>query len=54
MVFSDIDGSDNITVNLLGVTPVHDTVDQTVEITTSEDLNALIQSIIDSGNNAII
>ncbi|XXJ20549.1 VCBS domain-containing protein [Desulfovibrio caledoniensis] len=53
LVFSDIDGSDDITVNLLGVTPVNDAVDQTVEITTSDDLNQLIQTIIDSGNNSI-
>ncbi len=53
LVFSDIDGSDDITVNLLGVAPVNDAVDQTVEITTSDDLNQLIQTIIDSGNNSI-
>ncbi|WP_338667605.1 VCBS domain-containing protein [Pseudodesulfovibrio methanolicus] len=50
LVFSDIDGSDDITVNLLGVAPVHDAVDQTVGITSSADLNQLIQTIIDSGN----
>ncbi|EGB14380.1 outer membrane adhesin like protein [Pseudodesulfovibrio mercurii] len=54
LVFSDIDGSDDITVNLLGVAPVHDAVDQTVEITTSDDLNQLIQTIIDSGNDSIL
>nr|WP_321513853.1 VCBS domain-containing protein [uncultured Pseudodesulfovibrio sp.] len=54
LVFTDIDGSDDIVVNLLGVTPVNDAVNQVVEITTSDDLNALIQSIIDSGNDAII
>ncbi|AMK11071.1 VCBS domain-containing protein [Pseudodesulfovibrio indicus] len=54
LVFSDIDGTDDITVNLLGVNPVNDAVHQTVEITTSDDLNALIQSIIDSGNNGTL
>ena len=54
LVFTDIDGSDDIVVNLMGVTPVNDAVNQVVEITTSEDLNSLIQSIIDSGNDAII
>jgi VCBS repeat-containing protein len=53
LVFSDIDGSDDITVNLLGVAPVHDAVDQTVEITNSADLNQLIQTIIDSGNDSM-
>ncbi|MGE4420757.1 MAG: VCBS domain-containing protein [Pseudodesulfovibrio sp.] len=54
LVFSDIDGSDDITVNLLGVAPVHDAVDQTVEVTNSADLNQLIQTIIDSGNDSMI
>ncbi|BCS89877.1 VCBS domain-containing protein [Pseudodesulfovibrio sediminis] len=54
LVFSDINGSDDIVVNLLGVTPANDMVDQVVEITTSDDLNTLIQTIIDSGNDAII
>ncbi|WP_316896547.1 VCBS domain-containing protein [Pseudodesulfovibrio indicus] len=54
LVFSDIDGTDDITVNLLGVNPVNDAVHQTVEITTSDDLNALIQSIIDSGNDGTL
>lgn len=54
LVFSDIDGSDDITVNLLGVAPVHDAVNQTVEITTSADLNQLVQTIIDSGNDSIL
>ncbi|WP_272701680.1 VCBS domain-containing protein, partial [Desulfovibrio sp. Fe33] len=51
LVFSDIDGNEYITVNLLGVSPVHDAVNQVADITTSEDLNALIQTIIDSGND---
>ena len=54
LVFSDINGSDDITVNLIGVNPVNDSVDMNVEITTSDDLNALIQSVIDSGNNATL
>ncbi|WP_319584223.1 VCBS domain-containing protein [uncultured Pseudodesulfovibrio sp.] len=54
LVFSDIDGSDDITVNLLGVAPVQDAVDQTVELTTSDDLNQLIQTIIDSGNDSML
>ena len=54
LVFSDIDGSDDIAVNLVGVAPVNDAVDQTVEITTSADLNQLIQTIIDSGNDGVL
>ncbi|MEZ7195135.1 VCBS domain-containing protein [Pseudodesulfovibrio karagichevae] len=54
LVFSDIDGSDDITVNLLGVAPVHNAVDQTVELTNSAELNQLIQTIIDSGNDSMI
>ena len=54
LIFSDIDGNEYITVNLVGVSPVHDAVNQAVDITTSDDLNALIQTIIDSGNDSMI
>ena len=54
LVFSDIDGSEDITVNLIGVNPANAAADMHVEITTSDDLNALIQSVIDSGNNTIL
>ncbi|WFS61565.1 VCBS domain-containing protein [Pseudodesulfovibrio thermohalotolerans] len=54
LIFSDVDGNEYITVNLVGVSPVHDAVNEVVDITTSDDLNALIQTIIDSGNDSMI
>ncbi|MBG0791395.1 MAG: hypothetical protein H0S80_12960, partial [Desulfovibrionaceae bacterium] len=51
LVFTDVDGSDDIVVNLMGVNPVNPAPVAPVEITNSEDLNTLIQSIIDSGND---
>ena len=51
--FSDIDGSDDIVVNLMGVNPVDKDHFELVEITTSENLNTLIQTIIDTGNDGI-
>lgn len=51
LVFSDVDGSNDIVVNLMGVNPVNPVPMDPVEITTSDDLNTLIQSIIDSGND---
>ena len=54
LVFSDINGSDDIVVNLMGVNPAHVGVDQTHEITTSADLNQVIQGIIESGNDTIL
>ena len=52
--FSDIDGSDDIVVNLMGVNPVDNDHFELVNITTSEDLNNIIQTIIDTGNNGIV
>ncbi|BDQ33421.1 VCBS domain-containing protein [Pseudodesulfovibrio portus] len=54
LVFTDIDGSDDIVVNLMGVNPANVGVDETHEITTSEELNQVIQGIIDSGNDNIL
>lgn len=51
LVFNDIDSGDEMTIILEGVNPnVNDIPVNPVEIDTSEDLNTLIQSIIDSGN----
>lgn len=50
LVFSDIDGNDDITVVLEGVNPnITEIPDTPVDIDTSDALNTLIQEIIDSG-----